>query len=118
MPPPIPPDQCSPYGTPAAPSAPPSATQPPSRHGDRGARDDDDQTRYLTGPQVLVRYGISDMALWRWLRDPELQFPQPSMVVKGRRYWSEDALIQWERSAATRQSPRRSKPPPARRPRR
>ena len=95
--PPIPPEQVSPYPGPTG---------------------DEPERRFLTGPQVCARYNISDMGLWRWLRDPELQFPQPSMVVKGRRYWSEHALIQWERSAATRQSPRRSKPPPPRRRRR
>jgi predicted DNA-binding transcriptional regulator AlpA len=48
--------------------------------------------------EVRERYGISDVALWRWLRDPKLKFPQPAMRVLDRRYWLEEDLIAWERS--------------------
>ena len=54
--------------------------------------------RYLTGPQVCARYSISDVGLWRWLKDPELKFPQPTLRVRDRRYWLEDDLLNWERS--------------------
>jgi hypothetical protein len=46
---------------------------------------------YLTAGQVRGRYGITDMTLWRWLRDPELGFPQP-VTIRRRRYWSEAKL--------------------------
>jgi predicted DNA-binding transcriptional regulator AlpA len=84
-----------------------------SRHGDRGGGDDDDNTprRFLTGPGVCRRYNITDMALWRWLNDAELQFPRPTLVVKGRRYWLESELQNWERSPSARQTQRRNKPP-------
>jgi hypothetical protein len=93
--PPIPPEQVSPYPT-----------------GDEPAR------RFLTGPQLLARYNISNMALWRWLHDPALQFPPPTLRIKDRRYWAEDALIAWERAAASRQSQRRDRPRPPQRRRR
>jgi predicted DNA-binding transcriptional regulator AlpA len=54
--------------------------------------------RYLTSPQVCARYSISDVGLWRWLKDPELKFPQPTLRVRDRRYWLEDDLLNWERS--------------------
>ena len=60
------------------------------------------ETTYLTGPQVCARYNIVQMTLWRWLRDPELGFPQPAMRVKDRRRWREEDLIAWERSSAPR----------------
>lgn len=67
--------------------------------GDR-APDDGDRTepqrRFLTGPQVEARYSITDMSLWRWLKNPALAFPQPTLVVHGRRYWDEEVLRQWE----------------------
>ena len=67
---------------------------------------------YLTAAQVRQRYGgVSDMALWRWLNDAELQFPRPTLVVKGRRYWLESELQNWERSPSARQTQRRNKPP-------
>jgi predicted DNA-binding transcriptional regulator AlpA len=58
--------------------------------------------RYLTGPQVCQRYSISDVGLWRWLRDRELNFPLPAMRVRDRRYWLEDDLVVWERSMIPR----------------
>lgn len=38
--------------------------------------------------------GISDMALWRRLNRPELNFPRPRYVGK-RRYWVEDEVMDW-----------------------
>lgn len=72
------------------------------RQGDRGGSDDDaadadaPARRFLTGPQVLARYGVSDMCLFRWLRDKKVGFPQPDMVVNGRRFWTEEVLEKWE----------------------
>jgi predicted DNA-binding transcriptional regulator AlpA len=53
---------------------------------------------FLTAPQVCARYGIADMSLWRWLRDPEMKFPQPTMVLQRRRFWDEAILREWELS--------------------
>jgi predicted DNA-binding transcriptional regulator AlpA len=40
---------------------------------------------YLSSKQVRARYGgISDMTLWRWLRDPSLAFPQPTIINRRR----------------------------------
>ena len=54
---------------------------------------------YLTAPQVLERYNISDMSLHRWLNNPNLSFPKP-MVVNRRRYFLEADLVAWERARA------------------
>lgn len=54
---------------------------------------------FLTGPQVLKRYGISEMTLYRWLKDEGLGFPKP-MVVNGRRFFKEGELTNWERVKA------------------
>ena len=52
--------------------------------------------RYLTAEQVRTRFGgISDMSLWRWLKDPELEFPQPIRVNR-RRLFKEHEIIEWE----------------------
>jgi hypothetical protein len=40
---------------------------------------------YLDSRAVRRRYGgRSDMALWRWTRDPKLGFPQPIYIQKYR----------------------------------
>lgn len=38
--------------------------------------------------------GISDMTLWRWLADPELNFPRPIYIGR-RRYWREADMLAW-----------------------
>jgi predicted DNA-binding transcriptional regulator AlpA len=51
---------------------------------------------YLNASQVRRRYGgVSDMALWRWLHDEKLGFPQP-LRINRRRFWKERDLIAWE----------------------
>lgn len=49
----------------------------------------------IPAKEVKARCGsISDMTLWRWLQDPETEFPQPR-YIKTRRYWREDELQKW-----------------------
>ena len=60
-----------------------------------------DSDVYLDAPAVKRRYGgRSDMALWRWARDPKLGFPQPIYIQKNR-YWRLVDLIEWERKRPT-----------------
>lgn len=56
-------------------------------------------TKYVTGPQVLARYQISEMTLHRWQKNEALGFPKP-MVVNRRKFYDEEQLIAWERSRA------------------
>ncbi|MBB4267840.1 helix-turn-helix transcriptional regulator [Roseospira visakhapatnamensis] len=54
-------------------------------------------------PARIVRAelgGISDMTLWRWLRRPDLEFPQP-VVIARRRYWRRTDLEDWKRRLDT-----------------
>ena len=47
------------------------------------------EKRFLTAKQVRHRYGnVSDMTLWRWIRDPKLDFPKPFYIGK-HRFWAE-----------------------------
>lgn len=59
---------------------------------------------FLTSSQVRERYGsISDMALWRWLRDPQMEFPPP--IYFGRlRFWKLNDLEIWERNWVSNQT--------------
>jgi predicted DNA-binding transcriptional regulator AlpA len=59
--------------------------------------------QYLPGRQVRDRYNVSDMTLWRWMRNPKLNFPQPT-IINRRRYWAEEELQQWERARASREA--------------
>ena len=52
---------------------------------------------YLPASQVRARYGVSDMSIWRWLRDEALGFPVP-IRIHNRRYWRRAELEAWEAS--------------------
>jgi predicted DNA-binding transcriptional regulator AlpA len=58
-----------------------------------------DQQTYLPAAAVRARYGVSDMSLWRWLKNDALGFPVP-MLVNGRRFWKLRSLEAWEASRA------------------
>jgi predicted DNA-binding transcriptional regulator AlpA len=61
--------------------------------------DSDPANTFLPDPKVRVRYGVTDMTLWRWSKDPNLKFPQP-MKINGRNYRRLAELETWERKRA------------------
>lgn len=52
---------------------------------------------YLPARAVWSRYGVTSMTLHRWLRDPKLNFPEPTYLGRFR-YWRLADLEAWERS--------------------
>ena len=58
------------------------------------------ETRYLPDPQVAKRYGVSSMTLWRWDRDPRVNFPKPIRIHR-RKYRDVAELIAWEAARAS-----------------
>ena len=48
------------------------------------ASDPDD---LLGARAVRDTFNVSDMTIWRWTRDPVVQFPEPDVVIRRRRYW-------------------------------
>jgi len=50
---------------------------------------------YLTARQLRARYGVSEMSIWRWVRDPALAFPQP-IYINRRRYWRLDLIERFD----------------------
>lgn len=57
--------------------------------------------KYLTSAQVRERYQICDMTLHRWGKDEKLGFPKP-FVVKRRKLYDEEKLIEWELATAAK----------------
>ena len=50
----------------------------------------------LTAQQVCRKLGgISQMTLWRWLGSDAVQFPQPTLRVNKRRFWSAASIKRW-----------------------
>lgn len=49
----------------------------------------------LPAKEVMSRLGgVSQMTIWRYLKDDELDFPKP-IYIKTRRYWCEEDLAKW-----------------------
>ena len=54
---------------------------------------------------VRQRFGISQMALHRWLKDERVNFPRP-IVISGRRYWKRTDILAWEQRCSTNETAR------------
>lgn len=53
------------------------------------------ERRLISANAVRIMCGdVSHMSLWRWLHDPDLNFPKPIYIGK-RRYWREADLLAW-----------------------
>ena len=62
----------------------------------RQAAPDLDNEALLNSAQTKARCGnVTDMCIWRWLRDPRVQFPQPVKINK-RNYWRLGDLRAWQ----------------------
>jgi hypothetical protein len=42
------------------------------------------------------------MGLWRWINDPETGFPEPDLIIAGRRYWKVSTLDAFDARSAQR----------------
>jgi len=47
---------------------------------------------------VCERYSVTDRTVSRWERDPDLKFPQPT-VINGRKYYDLNELEAWDLAA-------------------
>ena len=56
--------------------------------------DHNQHRRIQAAPVRQMCGGISDMTLWRWLDNPELDFPRPVYIGR-RRFWREAEIIAW-----------------------
>jgi predicted DNA-binding transcriptional regulator AlpA len=91
--------------------APPSTDPPSGNHvaglagvtpqSARGPPSPDDDA-FLTGGQTRARVGgVSPMCIWRWMRDPRVQFPHPTKI-NGRNYWRLGDLRRWQSERTAR----------------
>lgn len=60
------------------------------------------EVTYLPIAAVRARYGnVSDVTIWRWMRDPRMNFPAPMRANSRHRLWKLSELEAWEASRAT-----------------
>jgi predicted DNA-binding transcriptional regulator AlpA len=55
--------------------------------------------QYLTSSDLKDRYSRSAQSLWRWGKNPKLNFPKP-MKVNGRLLYRKTEIEAWERLMA------------------
>jgi len=56
----------------------------------------------LTSAQVRARVGgVSNMCIWRWMRDERVQFPHP-VKMNQRNYWRLGDLRRWQAQRMTK----------------
>ena len=53
------------------------------------------QRRYLPRAKLKTRYGVTEMSIWRWERDPLVGFPDP-IIINGKKFYDLDELEAWE----------------------
>jgi excisionase family DNA binding protein len=58
------------------------------------------EAEWLGGAQTAGYLGVTPMTIWRWERDPKLQFPAPT-VIRGRKYRRRDDIDAWMRRMAS-----------------
>ncbi len=62
----------------------------------RQSAPDLDDEALLNSAQTKARCGnVTDMCIWRWLRDPRVQFPQP-LKINRRNYWRLGDIRAWQ----------------------
>ena len=52
---------------------------------------------YRSTGWVARRYGKSTRTIDRWLRDPQVRFPSPDLIINGRRHWLDETLDKFDR---------------------
>ena len=54
--------------------------------------------RQLIPSKLPARYNCTRECVFRWKQDPELNFPKAALVIRGREFFDEEALLAWEES--------------------
>ena len=62
--------------------------------------------RYARNKELAAYIGVTSMCLWRWKRDPELQFP-PAAEINGIEYNDLNLIDEWLRKRAVDRTLRR-----------
>jgi predicted DNA-binding transcriptional regulator AlpA len=56
-----------------------------------------EEAKWLRNSQLAEYLNVSAMCIWRWQRDPEMDFPKPS-VINGLPYTDVSAIDAWMRN--------------------
>jgi predicted DNA-binding transcriptional regulator AlpA len=53
--------------------------------------------RYIGREELREFIPVSDMTIWRWMRDPKVAFPTPAKLgANGRNFWWMPSIREWQ----------------------
>jgi predicted DNA-binding transcriptional regulator AlpA len=61
----------------------------------------DDDDIFLNTKALAQMLGVSTLSIYRWERDPRLDFPAPSRVY-GRKFWRRSDVMNWMTAQQTK----------------
>jgi predicted DNA-binding transcriptional regulator AlpA len=66
----------------------------------------DDNDRFIDSGAVSRRYNnASAMTIWRWQKDPAIEFPKPVKLGNRANFWWLPDLIEWDRQRRSASKP-------------
>lgn len=68
---------------------------------------DSDRSKWLRNGGLAKYLGVTKMTLWRWQQQPQLNFPQPSMI-NGIAYTRIDEVEAWMKERVARRADHRA----------
>ncbi|KGJ15125.1 helix-turn-helix transcriptional regulator [Paracoccus sanguinis] len=51
--------------------------------------------KLMTASEVMAKFAVSKMSLWRWQRDEKLGFPKP-IRIRNRNYYRESEIARFQ----------------------
>jgi len=61
-----------------------------------GVAEPENNRRYIGSRELRELLGVTDMSLWRWVRDPRVSLPPPvKLGANGRNFWWLPAIEEW-----------------------
>jgi predicted DNA-binding transcriptional regulator AlpA len=64
-----------------------------------GVAEPENNQRYIGSRELRELLGVTDMSLWRWVRDPRVNLPSPvKLGANGRNFWWLPSIEEWRAS--------------------
>ena len=58
--------------------------------------------KYLGISNLSKRYGKASRTIHRWMHDSKVNFPAPDLTIRGHRFWDEETIAAFEKSAVAK----------------
>jgi len=66
--------------------------------------------KLIPNKRLPDRYGVARETVWRWKRDPRLNFPKPAAIINGIEYFDDAELDEYDQATLARHNAERCNP--------